>query len=117
MCHRNFSGREVVDYLDSNVHHPPPHITTTAATKPSPNVSRDVHNPYSNWMSSLLLVSWYLSDCRYPPEVEGTDKMVELIQSYRELCSSIDRVANRPFDPKISVQANDFPVGPMCTVI
>lgn len=37
--------------------------------------------------------------------------MVELVQSYRELCNSIDRVANKPFDPSIDVQSDDFPVG------
>lgn len=49
--------------------------------------------------------------CRNEPDFEGTGKMVELIQSYRELCNSIDRVANRPFDPTIGVEADDYPVG------
>lgn len=35
--------------------------------------------------------------------------MVELVQSYRELCNSIDRVASRPFEPGIDVQADDYP--------
>ncbi|CAM9501571.1 unnamed protein product [Hapterophycus canaliculatus] len=43
------------------------------------------------------------------PDFEGTAKMVDLIQSYRELCNSIDRVANRPFDPTIGVEADDYP--------
>ncbi|CAM9137098.1 unnamed protein product [Ectocarpus fasciculatus] len=43
------------------------------------------------------------------PDFEGTERMVELVQSYRELCNSIDRVANKPFDPSIDVQADDFP--------
>lgn len=36
--------------------------------------------------------------------------MVELVQSYRELCNSIDRVAGRPFVSSIDVQADDYPV-------
>lgn len=36
--------------------------------------------------------------------------MVELVQSYRELCNSIDRVAGRPFVPNIDVKADDYPV-------
>lgn len=36
--------------------------------------------------------------------------MVELVQSYRELCNSIDRVAGRPFAPTVDVKADDFPV-------
>ncbi|CAN0056187.1 unnamed protein product [Ectocarpus sp. 4 AP-2014] len=43
------------------------------------------------------------------PDFEGTERMVELVQSYRELCNSIDRVASKPFDPSIDVQADDFP--------
>ncbi|CAM9117886.1 unnamed protein product, partial [Pylaiella littoralis] len=45
----------------------------------------------------------------YAQDFEGTENMVELIQSYRELCNSIDRVASKPFDPEIDVQAIDFP--------
>lgn len=53
-----------------------------------------------------------LTCCRYPHnDLDGTEKMVELIQSYPELCNSIDRVANRPFEANIDVQADDFPVG------
>lgn len=42
--------------------------------------------------------------------MDGTEKMVELIQSYPELCNSIERVANRPFEANIDVRADDFPV-------
>lgn len=50
----------------------------------------------------------------YVPDFEETEKMVELVQSYRELCNSIDRVASRPFEPHIDVQADDYPV---CVVL
>ncbi|CAM9207788.1 unnamed protein product [Scytosiphon promiscuus] len=63
---------------------------------------------------SVTALSSSASDSQYPsipnePDFEGTEKMVELIQSYRELCNSIDRVANRPFDPNIGVRADDYP--------
>eukprot|EP00903_Cladosiphon_okamuranus_P011998 g11267.t1 len=45
----------------------------------------------------------------YVPDFEETEKMVELVQSYRELCNSIDRVAGRPFTSNIDVKADDFP--------
>ena len=44
--------------------------------------------------------------------MDGTENMVELIQSYSELCNSIDRVANKPFEAIIDIRADDFPVGP-----
>lgn len=47
----------------------------------------------------------------YVPEFEETEKMVELVQSYRELCTSINRVASRPFASNIDVKADDFRVG------
>ncbi|CAB1096679.1 unnamed protein product [Ectocarpus sp. CCAP 1310/34] len=50
-----------------------------------------------------------LMDLVCATDFEGTERMVELVQSYRELCNSIDRVANKPFDPTIDVQADDFP--------
>lgn len=40
----------------------------------------------------------------------STNKMVELIQSYPELCASIDRVANKPIDRDVSIPADDLPV-------
>lgn len=45
-----------------------------------------------------------------PHELDGNVKMVELVQTYPELCSCIERVASTPFAPDIAVQADDFPV-------
>lgn len=35
--------------------------------------------------------------------------MVELIQSYPELCGSIDGAASKPFDNTIDVRVDDLP--------
>lgn len=59
----------------------------------------------------LLAADVSSTNSSYTHDFGGAEKMVELIQSYPELCSSIDRVASRPFDPDIDVRADDFPVG------
>lgn len=45
-----------------------------------------------------------------PHDIDGNAKMVELVQSYPELCSCIERFASKPLDLDIGVQADDFPV-------
>lgn len=76
-------------------------IASTAPPSPPPPSAIDV----LRYPADLVLA------CSHAPDAAETEKMVELIQSYRELCNSIDRVADRPFDPNIDVQADDYPVG------
>ncbi|KAG5180093.1 hypothetical protein JKP88DRAFT_264019 [Tribonema minus] len=46
---------------------------------------------------------------RYTHEFESTAKMIELVQSYGDLCASVERAASRLQDTSIAVTPNDFP--------
>lgn len=46
---------------------------------------------------------------RHVHEYESTGKMIELIQSYSDLCGAVEKAANKPHDANVGVLANDFP--------
>ena len=45
---------------------------------------------------------------RFTHEFESTEKMIELVQSYSDLCAAVDRISNRPVDTAIAVTPGDF---------
>lgn len=76
-------------------------LTPYDNTKPLPSKATCIH-PFIGVIPCAL--------CSYTNNFEGAEKMVELIQSYPELCGSIDRVASKPFNADVHVRADDFPV-------
>jgi hypothetical protein len=51
---------------------------------------------------------YYHHHLRFAHEFESSSKMVELIQSYSDLCAAVERVANKPQDISINVIPHDF---------